>query len=123
MYENHPETTASRIVKQEQKTIGAMLKIYCGDIHGNTSGLCTDCSILQQYALERIARCKFKLHRLVCSACPVHCYKPEFREKIRTIMRYAGPRMLFRYPLMALRHLWHKKMSSKAKKRLYLSQH
>ena len=40
-----------------------------------------------------------------CSACPIHCYKPEMREKIRTVMRYGGPRMLLYHPMMTLRHM------------------
>ena len=30
-----------------------------------------------------------------CSACKVHCYKPEMREQIRTVMRWSGPLMPF----------------------------
>jgi hypothetical protein len=40
-----------------------------------------------------------------CSNCKVHCYKPEMREKIREIMRFSGPRMIFYHPIMAIRHL------------------
>ena len=40
-----------------------------------------------------------------CSACKVHCYRPEMREKIRAVMRWAGPRMLFVHPVLAVRHL------------------
>ena len=29
-----------------------------------------------------------------CSNCTVHCYRPEMRERIRTVMRYAGPRKM-----------------------------
>jgi len=35
----------------------------------------------------------------------VHCYKPEMRERIRGVMRFAGPRMALRHPLLAVRHL------------------
>ena len=30
-----------------------------------------------------------------CSNCKVHCYKPEMRKKIRAVMRFSGPRMIF----------------------------
>jgi hypothetical protein len=40
-----------------------------------------------------------------CSNCKVHCYKPEMREKIKEIMRFSGPRMIFYHPIMAIRHL------------------
>ena len=31
----------------------------------------------------------------ICSACKVHCYSKEMQEKIKEVMKYAGPRMLF----------------------------
>lgn len=40
-----------------------------------------------------------------CSNCKVHCYKPEMREKIREVMRYSGPRMIFHHPAAAIRHV------------------
>jgi hypothetical protein len=40
-----------------------------------------------------------------CAQCPIHCYKPAMREQIRDVMRYAGPRMLRRHPILAIRHL------------------
>lgn len=48
-----------------------------------------------------------------CSNCKVHCYRPEMREKIRVVMRYSGPRMLFCHPILALRHV----AESRAEKR------
>lgn len=41
----------------------------------------------------------------ICARCPIHCYKPVMRERIREMMRYAGPRMLRRHPILAIRHL------------------
>ena len=40
-----------------------------------------------------------------CSNCRVHCYKPDMREKIRQVMRFSGPRMLFYHPIRAIRHV------------------
>jgi antitoxin component of MazEF toxin-antitoxin module len=31
------------------------------------------------------------------------------RDKIRTVMRYAGPRMIFYHPVLAIKHLLRKK--------------
>ena len=43
--------------------------------------------------------------KTTCANCPAHCYKPEMREKIRKVMRYAGPRMIYRHPILALLHI------------------
>jgi hypothetical protein len=34
----------------------------------------------------------------------VHCYKPDRREQVRQVMRWAGPRLAFRHPWLALMH-------------------
>ena len=43
--------------------------------------------------------------RMYCRRHEVHCYKPEMKERIRTIMRWAGPRMIIYHPVAAIRHL------------------
>lgn len=40
-----------------------------------------------------------------CKQCPVHCYQPAKREEMKQIMRWAGPRMLWRHPILTVRHL------------------
>ena len=40
-----------------------------------------------------------------CANCKVHCYKPEMRQQMRAVMRYAGPRMLLTHPILVLRHM------------------
>ncbi|MFO6484177.1 nitrous oxide-stimulated promoter family protein [Escherichia coli] len=39
-----------------------------------------------------------------CKQCPVHCYQPAKREEMKQIMRWAGPRMLWRHPILTVRH-------------------
>lgn len=69
-------------------------------------GLCTECSELHAYVMLRLDRCPFGETKPTCAACPIHCYKPDRRQQIRDVMRYAGPRMLWRHPIYALWHLW-----------------
>ena len=82
-----------------------MIGLYCHDQHGTRNGLCDDCEALQAYARERLRRCPFQEGKTTCAKCPVHCYKPEMRERVRAVMRYAGPRMVYRHPIMAFEHL------------------
>ena len=83
--------------------------------HGKRQGLCPDCAALDLYARERSDKCPFMETKTFCSNCKVHCYKPEMREKIRAVMRFSGPRMMFHHPVMAVRHVLETK---KEKKRL-----
>ncbi len=82
-----------------------MIGIYCRSHHGASKALCADCEGLLSYAEERISKCPFGVDKPVCNHCTVHCYKPAMREAIQRVMRYAGPRMLGRHPLLAIRHL------------------
>lgn len=90
---------------RESKTIEAMIRLYCRDHHGRQGELCPECSELWDYALARLDRCPFQENKPTCAKCPVHCYQPDMREKVRVVMRYAGPRMLRRHPALAVLHL------------------
>jgi len=92
-------------LESERKTIEAMIGIYCRARHRPKNGLCPECSELLRYASHRLHSCPFQEEKPTCGNCLVHCYKPRMREKVREVMRFSGPRMLFHHPLMALRHL------------------
>ena len=96
---------SSRRLQREARTVAAMIRRYCRDRHHTTDGLCPECAELLAYAHRRLARCPFQEDKTTCGKCPVHCYAPGLRARIREVMRYAGPRMLLFHPLMALRHL------------------
>jgi predicted amidophosphoribosyltransferase len=97
-------SNAGRLAR-EARTIQVMIGMYCGGNHATRAGLCTDCHALQDYALGRLERCPYGGSKPTCANCPIHCYAPEMRERIRAVMRYAGPRMLLHHPLLALGHL------------------
>ena len=40
-----------------------------------------------------------------CANCTVHCYSADRREQVRVVMRWAGPRILFRHPVLGILHL------------------
>ena len=96
---------SSRRLQREARTVAAMIRRYCRDRHHTTNELCPECAELLAYARRRLARCPFQDNKTTCGKCPVHCYAPGMRARIREVMRYAGPRMLLSHPLMALRHL------------------
>jgi hypothetical protein len=89
----------------EVRTVAAMIRIHCRARHGSTKDLCDDCAGLLAYAQQRIAQCPFGVDKPVCNKCTVHCYKPEMREQIKAVMRFAGPKMIWSHPVLAIRHL------------------
>jgi hypothetical protein len=89
---------------RELATLGAMARIYCHDVHVQDAGLCADCQRLLDYATRRLDRCVFGDDKPTCANCKVHCYNAAMRENVRVVMRYAGPRMLWRHPRLAIAH-------------------
>lgn len=92
--------------EQEMCTVYEMIHLYCKKKH-HQKRLCAECEELYTYAKMRIEKCPFMETKTFCSQCKVHCYKPEMRKKIREVMRFSGPRMLFHHPIMAIRHLYY----------------
>jgi len=90
---------------REKRTLRAMVHVYCRAHHGTTGLLCSECQLLCDYALSRLDRCPYGAEKTTCVNCPTHCYKPAMRDQVKTVMRYAGPRMLFHHPILALLHM------------------
>ena len=99
--EASPAFTDGRLAR-ESRTLSAMIGIYCRDHHG--ANICWDCQQLLNYAHLRLERCRFGGNKSTCARCPVHCYQRIRRDQIKTIMRYAGPRMLWEHPVLSVRH-------------------
>jgi hypothetical protein len=91
---------------REKKTISKMIALYCRKNHApEPSSLCDACHSLESYAHQRIMSCPFSVSKPTCTKCTIHCYRPEQREVIRKVMRFAGPRMLLHHPILTLQHL------------------
>lgn len=132
MEKSEPRVTADALKRKrerEQEIVSQMIALYCKGNHSahrsaplreqgdemrqvpegaalwERRDLCPECAELEAYAHARSERCPFMEEKTFCSNCTVHCYRPEMRERIRTVMRYAGPRMLFHHPVMAIRHM------------------
>ena len=94
-------------IDREKEVVGRMIELYCKKRLGMAE-ISEEYKTLQMYAHKRLNMCKFGNDKPACKRCPIHCYKPEMREKIRAIMRWAGPRMLIYDPIAAIRHLFNK---------------
>ena len=101
--------------EREKQVVSKMIDLYCHKKHKTKGEICADCKALKDYAQLRGSKCPFMETKTFCSNCKVHCYKPQMREKIREVMRFSGPRMIFYHPVMAVSHLIE---SGKEKKQL-----
>ena len=96
-----------------------MVKMYCNHNHGKKGSICSECNELIEFANERIEKCVFQNNKPVCSECQIHCYRQEMRDKIKVVMRFAGPRMIFLHPIIGIRHLIDKRRFKNIDIKLY----
>lgn len=96
----------TNFIQEQKEVVSAMIGLYCARRHRPAGpGLCRACQGLEAYAHTRLDACPFGPDKAFCSTCSVHCYQPIERAMIRRVMAFAGPRMLFHRPGMALAHL------------------
>lgn len=103
-------------IEYEKRVVRTMIGIYCKAHHKFRDGLCEECEELATYYERRVERCPLGENKLSCKICKIHCSEQMHREKIRQVMRFAGPRMIFSHPLMALRHRYYEKLRPNYKK-------
>ena len=90
-------------IEEEKNIIAIMVGYYCRKKEMNPV-ICTDCRELIEYAQARLDHCPFGEGKPACKKCSIHCYKPVMRERMKKVMSYAGPRMLFVFPKVVFRH-------------------
>ncbi len=98
-------TLEPKRISRERKTIKSMVEIYCESKHSHSEGICPNCKEVLEYCNLRISNCAFGNAKPACSECPIHCFKPEMKKRIKTIMRFAGPKMVFRHPIFSIFHI------------------
>jgi len=103
-------------VELEKRMVGVMITMYCRRHHGRDGGdetdgagraegdLCPDCAALYSYSQRRLDKCVFQNEKPTCGSCPIHCYRPDMRQRIKLVMRFAGPRMFYKHPMLAILH-------------------
>jgi hypothetical protein len=106
-----------RAIATEKKTVAAMVRIYCAEHHASADPLCASCAALERYSHARLDACPYGADKPTCKACPIHCYKPAEREAMREVMRFAGPRMMWRHPWLSVVHLWKERFNREPRRR------
>lgn len=98
------EAVGKSRIEEEKRAVEVIVRFYCRRQHA-ASGLCDDCQQLLAYAHRRLDRCRFGNQKSTCRLCRVHCYSPLMAERMREVMRWAGPRMMLHHPVIAIKHL------------------
>lgn len=91
-------------IEKDKQTLKFMVELYCKrKLHQASPS--DEYQQLIDYACQRLEHCKYGNEKPACKNCKTHCYQHEMREKMRIVMRWAGPRMLLYDPLATIRHL------------------
>ncbi|MDQ0195270.1 nitrous oxide-stimulated promoter family protein [Paenibacillus wynnii] len=90
-------------IRREKEIVSKMIYIYCKKKH-NQKVFCEECQDLNDYAWKRLSLCPFGEEKAACAKCSIHCYKQDYRERIKIIMRFSGPWMLLYHPIESIRH-------------------
>ena len=111
-----------REIAKDLKVVGKFVETYCKHHHDadrepfTMSGLdisvttlgkrkvCDDCQRLLAHAVVKRALCPLD-PKPSCRVCAVHCYSPEYRRKIREVMKFSGRHLILRGHLHLLLHL------------------
>ncbi len=108
---------------RDLKTLIRFVSVYCTGRHpqaersqpcvrsldvealaGRPVQLCAACNKLLAHALVKRINCP--MHpKPACKHCPQHCYHPEYRRRIREVMKFSGRRLLLTGRLDYLLHL------------------
>ena len=92
-------------IENEKRVVQRMVELYCRHkLHCDY--IPEEYLVLINYAHQRLDRCKFGDKKMTCKKCPIPCYKLEMRDKIREVMRWVGPRMIFYDPIATIRHIF-----------------
>ncbi|MDD5772013.1 MAG: nitrous oxide-stimulated promoter family protein [bacterium] len=102
---------SSKKFNREKATIEKMSAIFCHGRHSSYARLpdgqgqlCPSCSELFNYSIERIKKCPHGMAKPRCAKCKIHCYRKDMRARMKEVMKYSGPRMLYRHPWLTLMH-------------------
>ena len=82
------KTDINKKREKEKQMVSYMIALYCKKNHHN------------KYNKGSIMETK-----TFCANCKVHCYNQEMRGKIKAVMRFSGPRMMFHHPVAAIHHI------------------
>ena len=110
-------------LQRDLETLAEFIDVYCTNKHkdapkspvdlktGDASAmlaasvyLCDECAKLLSHAFVKRSSCRFD-PKPACKHCPDHCYHPKYRENIKEVMKFAGPKLVLSGRLDYLFHL------------------
>ena len=76
--------------EREFSTLSKFVEVYCNNHHVTARGqLCDECRELLDYGRKRLEMCAFD-PKPKCKDCPAHCYRKDYRQRVREVMKFSG---------------------------------
>jgi hypothetical protein len=85
----HLSTSSTRRQRQQSYMNEGELVLDVKSIRKKNLMLCPECSKFLRYGLTLRLRCPYD-PKPMCKKCTTHCYKGEYKLKIREIMKFSG---------------------------------
>ena len=89
-------------VDEDIKILTEFIQIYCDNKHrerpkinDNGTNICAECQNTLSYSSKMREYCSLD-PKPICKKCTIHCYKPEYRQRIKEIMRHSGMSLIMR---------------------------
>lgn len=114
MAKSKRSTSDPNEIQKDTDKLVRFLSMYCNAHHGhrlrssftfdhpkiqarviNGPDLCNECVALLRHAIVMRVLCPLD-PKPKCRTCPQHCYRPVYKDQMETVMKYAGPRSLFK---------------------------
>lgn len=76
--------------EKDKIVLQKFILVYCQKKHRPSGDqICESCRELLEYALSKLEKCPFN-PKPKCKDCKVHCYKDDYRQRIREVMKFSG---------------------------------
>ena len=76
--------------QKEFATLSRFVEVFCNKNHGTArEELCGECKELLDYGRKRLEMCPYD-PKPKCRDCPTHCYRKEYRDRVRKVMKFSG---------------------------------
>ncbi|MBO6305825.1 MAG: nitrous oxide-stimulated promoter family protein [Selenomonadaceae bacterium] len=99
------QTPIKNNVPKEKKHIKKSFLAYCHK-HHDTEGdkLCPKCTALLAAVMVKMNKCMYGITKPICDKCDKPCFGAAQTKEFLKIMKGASNFMMFRHPIMALKH-------------------
>lgn len=94
--QNHREAERLPFGSSETSEFAGLRKKYV---------LCGECAELLDYGIKRRIHCPYD-PKPMCKKCPTHCYRKDYRAKMKEVMKFSGIHLIKRGRLDLLYHYY-----------------